>query len=429
MRGSAIDSSRISRIIRKRQTQLPPFVEYAFYGLILYAIIAEAWGISVPLVGAGGRAVLAIYSLWRLRKSIRSVYNPIGLALCCAVTFLLVQGFFYGESLMSSANREIVNWIFTLIIVQSLLIREHFLHRFGIAAVAIGGLLMPYLVINYSNVSAASVERAGLENSVGLANPDDLAAWFGFCCVFAVVVSIETQRYMVRFASFCVAIVCLGIVGMTVTRAALIGIILAVIIALRRVLKRGFLPVLLLAALVSVVLVSGIFDQAITSYSARGTEDTGRFAVWPIAVERLLASPLFGVGPEKIATYVPETNQELTPHNAFLYVGLMSGIIPLSFFILYLLKGIRGGCELTRKGLQDASFQLPLIIYVLIQALFLAGVFMSPWAIVVLCNAIPRQTGKFALLRSVRRGAVESLKPGEMAHRVARRIDVGTAKS
>ena len=54
MRGTAIDSSRISRIIRMRQTQLPPFVEYAFYGLILYAIIAEAWGISVPLVGAEG---------------------------------------------------------------------------------------------------------------------------------------------------------------------------------------------------------------------------------------------------------------------------------------------------------------------------------------------------------------------------------------
>ena len=381
-----------------RQTQLPPFVEYAFYGLILYAIIAEAWGISVPLVGAGGRAVLAIYSLWRLRKSIRSVYNPIGLALSCAVTFLIVQVLFYGDSVMSSANREIVNWIFTLIIVQSLLIRENFLQRFGISAAVIGALLIPYLVANYGNASTAAIERAGLDSSVGMANPDELAAWFGFCCVFGVIVSIETRRNMIRLAAFCLAIACLGIVGMTVTRAALIGIIIAVVIALRRVLKRGFLPVLLLVALVSVVVVSGLFDQAVTSYSTRGTEDSGRFAVWPIAFERFLASPLFGVGAEEIATYVPEMDKEITPHNAFLYVGLMSGIIPLGFFLGYWFKAIKGAYELSGNGLQDASFQLPLIVYTFIQAFFLAGLFMSPWAIVVLCNAIPRPQGKVSLV-------------------------------
>lgn len=424
MPSSSPETPIIRGLVRVPQPVLPWFVEYAFYALVLYAIIAEAWGISVPLVGAGGRAVLASYCVWRLRGNLGSVYSPLFLVLCCAVTFLLIQFLFYDESIMSSANREIINWIFTLIIVQSLLLCEGFFHRFTFATAIIGAVLIPYLIDNYSNASAASVQRAGLDRSVGVANPDDLAAWFGFCCVFFMIVSIETKRYLIRIASFFIAIACLGVVGLTVTRAALIGIAIALVIALRRLLKRGFLPVLFLAALVSAVLVSGLFDQAITSFGERGTEDTGRLVMWPVAIGRFFDSPFIGVGANEIGTYVPQTGQEITPHNVFLYVALMSGIIPLTFFVWYWFKAIKGAYELSSKGVQDAPFQLPLIIYTLIQGFFLAGLFMSPWAIVVLCNAVPRQVAQFVMVGIRRRSAAGfSQRHGHSAHATPRNVN------
>jgi len=418
----------VKRSVRVAALPVPPMLaELTFYGLILYGIIAQAWGISVPLLGAAGLAILASYFIWRSRDHFGPIFGPLFPVLCCAVSFLLVQLVFYENSLMADENRGIVTWIFMLIIVQSLLAREGFLHRFALATTAIAFVLLPYMVSNYGNAVSASVERAGLERSVGLANSDDLAAWFGFCCIFFVVVSIETRRHLIRIASVLAALIFLGLVGLTVTRAALVGTAIAMIVALRRVLKQGFLPVLLLAAVVSVVFASGFFDQALSSYMARGTEDTGRLEIWPLAVQRFLDSPFFGVGPDDIATYVPSKSMAITPHNAFLYVGLMSGIIPLMLFLWYWFKAITGAYHLSRKGLQDASFQLPLLIYTLIQCVFLAVIFMHPWAIVVLCNAIPRRSGQFVIDDS--RGIDATRKQIEIAHGIGRAVSIRSAKT
>jgi O-antigen ligase len=401
--------------------------ELTFYGLILYGIIAQAWGISVPLLGAAGLAILVSYFIWRSRDHFGPIFGPLFPVLCCAVSCLLVQLVFYENSLMADENRGIVTWIFMLIIVQSLLAREGFLHRFGLATTIIALLLLPYMVSNYGNAVSVSVERGGLDRSVGLANSDDLAAWFGFCCIFFVVVSVETTRHLIRIASLLAALLFLGLVGLTVTRAALVGIAIGMIVALRRILKRGFVPVLLLAAVVSVVFASGVFDQALSSYMARGTADTGRLELWPLAVQRFVDSPFFGVGADDIATYVPSKSIAITPHNAFLYVALMSGIIPLMLFLWYWLKAIRGAYHLSRKGLQDAPFQLPLLTYTLIQCMFLAVIFMHPWAIVVLCNAIPRRSEKFIIDENREIGT--SRKQNEIAHGIGRAVSIRAAKS
>ena len=69
--------------------------------------------------------------------------------------------------------------------------RETFLHHFAAAALAIGALLLPHLNLRYGGGESI---RAGLESGVGFANPNDLAAWFGFCCVYSLVVAVETRR-------------------------------------------------------------------------------------------------------------------------------------------------------------------------------------------------------------------------------------------
>src|SRR5262249_48910505 len=156
---------------------------------------------------------------------------------------------------------------------------------------------------------------------VGFANPNDLGAWFGFCSVYFMVLGIETRRNIIRCASLIAAAGYVFVVGLTVSRTSFMAVGIAAIVALRHVFYRGFVPALLLATLSSVILFSGLFDHIIASYEERGTEDSGRLEVWPLAIERFLASPLSGVGTENVGTAVAD-GRYITPHNIFLYVGL-----------------------------------------------------------------------------------------------------------
>jgi O-antigen ligase len=144
---------------------------------------------------------------------------------------------------------------------------------------------------------------------------------------------------------------------------------------------------------------AGMFDDVIGHYVERGGDETGRFAAWPVAIGRFLDNPLAGVGAEDLGTYVPVLRQEITPHNGFIYIGLASGIIPLGLFVVYWLGAIRSGYYLTLKGLQNPSFQLPLLIYTFIVGFSLSGVFMYPWAVVTLCNAMPRRGSRIIPVR------------------------------
>jgi O-antigen ligase len=395
MRNTQLDKN-IARVVQVPGPVPPLFAEYAYYVVILYSIMAPAWGISVPLLGAGGMGLLAVYCVWRLKKTATQTYAPLALPLCCAASFIIVQMFIHDQSLMESSNREWVTWLLAITIIHSLLLRHGFLHRFALAAGAIGLLLLPYL--DYKGLGAP-VERAGLEQGVGLANPNQLAEWFGFCCVYFMVVAIETRRNIIRIASLVIASGCLFVVGLTVSRGTLMAIMIAVIIALRHLLKRGFLPALLLAVLGATIFLSGLFDQAIGLYTERGTEETGRLLVWPLIIDRFLNAPLIGVGIGEIDTYVPEAGHEITPHNAFLYVGLASGIFPLAFFITYWIKAARASYRLSRQTLQDAPFQLPLMIYAFIITFLSQGAFMASWAIVTLCNTMPRRMSRSIALR------------------------------
>src|SRR5438552_3624868 len=134
----------------------------------------------------------------------------------------------------------------------------------------------------------SGLERSGLEAGSGipLANPNDLAAWFGFCCVYFVILGLESKKNLLRLVSLTAAIGCLFVVALTVSRSVLAAVALSAILASRRVLKRGFMPLFLFAVIGLGVLELGVFDQTIKYYFERGTEGTGRLQVWPLAVDR-----------------------------------------------------------------------------------------------------------------------------------------------
>jgi O-antigen ligase len=363
----------------------PTAVECAYYGVVLYAIMGPAIGLSMGMVGAGTLAVLAAVCITRLGSQAMTIFSAIAYPLGCAISFLVVQLIIYDESIMREPLREFISWMLSLVVVYSLSLRRGFLHRFALVAFAIGLTWLPYLQIQEHR---AELDRVGLDRKVSNANPNDLAAWFGFCAVYFFVVGIEAKRILIRLAAWPLAIGCLYVASLTVSRGPLLGFTVAAILTFRRILKRSLLPVLCLTVLSWGCYQAGLFERAMVSYSARATEETGRFLVWPLALERFLDSPFIGVGISEIATYIPSSDYEVTPHNSFLFIALASGVVPLTFFVAYWWRAASGvlGCGSRRPD--DTAFLIPLLAYAFLIANQLNAPFMSSWMMVILSTAI-----------------------------------------
>lgn len=389
MSGYRLGTDKVMHIVGVSAPPVPPgFAEYFYFGLVIYGTLGVAWGLSIPLLSAGGMAVLAMYCVWRLRRSGISIYKPIALPLGCAIPFLVVQIAVHGGSLMDDPLRPFVTWILGLIIIHLLSFRAGFFHRFALAALALGALLLPYMVQDYGN-SNGPVQRAGLEYGAGLGGPNDLAAWFGFLSIYFVILGIETPRNIVRIASLFVVTGCLLVVGLTVSRGALYGIAISGVVSFRRLLKHHFLPVLALTVLASLIFLSGLFDQAIGLYIERGTEETGRELIWPLAIDGFFTSPIIGIGVRASDhIYIPSEELYQSPHNTFLYLALASGVVPLAFYVAYWIKAARGAYHLSAQQVPEAPFELPLLIYTFIVASLSNVTYMYPWSIVTLSIAM-----------------------------------------
>jgi hypothetical protein len=295
----------------------------------------------------------------------------------------------HGKSLESV--KDFVFWMLTLMIVQSLALRRGFLHRLAFAVFIIGLTTLPYLQVIPGQ---ASIERMKLDRtgSISIANPNDLVAWFGFYCVYFTIAGLETKRAAVRVTSWLAAAGCLYVVGLAVGRGALFASAIAIIVALRRLLKHGFIPVIALLSLGWIMYELEIFKHITVSYAARGMEDTGRLTVWPLAIERFFSSPLVGVGVSHIETRIP-SGTLVTPHNNFLFLALASEVVPLVFFLGYWIRAAWGVFGTNSEHMPDAPFRISLFIYAFLIALQLNTSFMFSWMIVILCvvSGAPRR--------------------------------------
>ena len=396
------------RIVNDSRFVPPRWVEYAYYAYVFYGMVGPAWGLSVGMLSGGMLAVLAVFCIMRLGSRATPVYEPIALPFGCTISYVILQLFVHGASLMDGSVRGFIDWIQMLIIVQGLALRHGFLHRFALAAFVMG---LPGLQHLKVAERAGGYERVGLErgkNEYALANANSLGSWFGFCAVYFILVAIETKRTMVRLISGLAAVGCLYIVGLTVSRSTLLAVAIATIVALRHLLKGGFLPVLCLVMLSWVLYIAGVFDQAGAQYAARGMQETGRGLVWPLAFERFLNSPLVGVGESNVSIDV--SGRTFTPHNSFLYIALASGIMPLAFFMAYWWRVVRSALSAYSKRTDDTPFYLPLVLYAFLQSMATNGLSGTPWVVVTLCTAIaagsPHRARRIVLRRIERRATV-----------------------
>ena len=210
--------------------------------------MGDALGIVLPVPAAVVLLGLAAYCVSGLHSRAAAVYGPIALVLASGVSYLIVQLFVHGEPLGAGYVKPFVSWMPMLLITQSLAVRRGFLHRFTLVTFLIGLVAISAFNLYWSG------NRMSVFAPIAIANSDDLAAWFGFCAVYFITTAVAARHVVVRLASALLALVCLSIVGLTVTRAALIAVVAAALIVLHRVLRAGVFSVLLVAAVCWAVL-------------------------------------------------------------------------------------------------------------------------------------------------------------------------------
>lgn len=369
------------------------FLEYAWYVSLTYAMLGGAWGIVIPSIGGAILVIIAVACFFSVSGQASRLYKPVRWALYTGAFLIVIQLLFHqaDESALSEGI-DFVGWLALLIIAQALSLRPGFMQRFALVALAIGVASLPYL--NFKSVDG--IMRAWASGT-GISNPNVLGMWFGFCTVYFVFWGLQCRKPMLKVISWAVAVGCLYVVLLSVSRAPLLAIVIACIVGLRSELKRSFVPLLMLAVLISLVYVSGVFDTEIDYYTARGAEESGRGKLWPRAIDRILDSPWIGVGLGDIRILTND-GRFVPPHNGLFHIALGGGIVPLICFLGYIARVVIGALRIMQRGyVGETAILPPLVVFGLLEIMMLDLVFMSSWVVVV-----------FGMAASARRNPVPS---------------------
>ncbi len=356
----------------------PLFLEYAFYAVVVNDLFNL---VRIPLFEFVSYSSIAALCLIHFGKLSILVCRPIALALGCAISTVLVQLVIHEEALFAPTEiRYFIVWAIRLVVIQSLCVRRGFFHRFAIVAFFIGLGTIPFMV---THDPTDTFTRLTLEKGTGLGTANGLAMWFGFCFIYFLIAGLEAKNNIVRSASWAGGVISFLIMGWTVSRGPLLGSVMAGVLAFKKVLRRSYLPVLGFLVIVWIVYLSGLADNIIAYYFARGAEDTGRNYVFAEAFSRFLDSWWVGVGLSNAAILRPGHVVPTATHNSFLFIGLSSGVVPLAFFIGYIWCAARAAFHFYKGKSGNSPFLLPLFLFSMLEMMILTYPFMSPWFMVV----------------------------------------------
>jgi len=357
--------------------------ELAYLFVMFYAVLGAPLGLTIGNVGVG-ILMLFVFGVWVIEAggSSNSILSQASWALACGVSYLFIQLAILGESSSQLYVRNFGIWIPSVIVVQWLVSREQFFLRFSYVTIALGFAMLPYMNLYVGG----GYQRFGLDQTVGFANPNDLGCWYGFCALYLTVAGFGARTVGRRIVCWMVALACLFLVTLTLSRSPLIAMVGALLVASRRIFKESFPLLLLLAGLAYGAVLLGVFDTALKSYGLRATEETGRLTIWPMLIEKFLNSPLLGVGASH-AGAVNSGGRFITPHNGFLLIGVSSGIVPLVFFVGHWVKAAKAALRNSISNRPGSEFHLPMLVYAFLVTTSGNQSFMAPWAIV--CLALP----------------------------------------
>ena len=357
----------------------PAFLEYAWYVSLVYAYLGAAWGLVIEAVGGAILVLLAAVCVLSMGERIIPLCKPAAWGFYTGISVLLVEVIFH--DITAGAMPEIiafVGWLALLIIVQTLALRPNFLHHFALVALAIGVASLPFISVR----NVGGVMRAWASGT-GISNPNVLGMWFGFCTVYFIFWGLQCRTPLLKVGSWAVALGSFFIVTLTVSRAPLLGIVLACLVGFRSALKQSFVPVVSFVLVLCLVYASGVFDEELGQYASRGAEESGRGKLWPAAVERILDSPWVGFGLDDVRMR-SRSGKAINPHNPVLHIALGVGLVPVIYFLGYLVRVARGARSIMHKvQVGEAVLLPPLVAFGLFEIMSLDMAFMLPWVVVV----------------------------------------------
>ena len=278
-----------------------------------------------------------------------------------------------------------VTWMMLLVIVQSLALREGFIHRFGLMCFLIGLTTLPYMQFD---ADAGGTQRLRL--IVASAFQIRMTSVRGLVSARCTSSPWRLKADVSRSASWQRSAVspppCVG--GHGESRP----------FALCGDRDHHRLPPFAQAGLsasyhsvrdVQLAYALGVFDQLVEYYLARSDVDSGRLSTWPLMLERIWATPFIGVGVSNVETWVPRMGTGSRRTTRFSSWPSSSGVLPFLFF-----AGMWSGRLRTtlagfahRAIAPEQPFRPPLLCYVLLSCLTLDFPFMSPWAVAALSIA------------------------------------------
>ena len=369
-----ISVSRQRAYLTYRYEYTARILEILFLAYVIYSLVSVPMGIYIPyLAGAwlSGLALLSFLSAdWK-----KSARIPMILILAISVSLLFIQFFVHQISLSAPYMWFFVMWVISTMVFFRLSGRPGFVKRMAVVMFLIG-LYLRFFMIFQGDV----ILRQRLDSGSGIDNPNDYAAWMGFVAlVFWIWIwsPVNITRRLLLWAFFAVAIYCM--LG-TVSRGALLSLVVGIIIGLRNIPKRRLLLMVFILGLAFIIFQT-FFPNLITNYQGRLSLDTGRLSRWPIAIESLQMQPWWGYNLSRIAHY--GAGIDMTPHNGILFLWLSSGVIPSFLFVL--LWGIAIFRGYKRMWFADADMSsLPLIVYAFLEMMLSNVFFMSLWTSVAL---------------------------------------------
>ena len=366
-------------------------LEFFFYLHIFYSIFGVRLGIDIPFFGAVWLGVLSMWSifLWRGRIVAR---EGIGLVFAVVFLYVLVQNLVFKIPISDPFVRPFINWVTTALVMAVLVTNNGFLKRLSVVMFIVSLLLLPSMVFMESS---SGLLRARLDAGSGIDNPNDFAAWIGFSCLIFWLWG-STQNNSGKKLTL-VGMTAVGFVVMiqTVSRGALIALFMSIVTSLIRMQLRQ--KALLLAVLTMIFLIGfniPLITQGWSYYSARGSEDTGRFLIWPIAVKTIVQQPFLGYGADNIELFSLERMRSYSPHNGIITLWLTSGFLPVIPFTIMWLRAIMRSRKRTVISYYRELDNFPIIIYAFLEMLISNYYFITIWSVAAIFSCLMENNDK-----------------------------------
>jgi O-antigen ligase len=352
--------------------------EGLFFGYVAYTTGARLWGIAVENLGVAWLVGLALLAV-PLRRDEWRDEAPVFLAGLTAAIYLFFQLWAFHLPPRNPLVQVFFSWPLIALVVQKCLRRPGFLQRLAVAMFALLLLMWPS---HTYEMSSSGILQAALSGT-RIDNPNDLAAWIGYCVLVFWLWSLQTTTWR-HWLLWAAAVLALAMLAKTVSRSALGAVALTMLLSLRRLPRHRWLST---GLIIGGLLVLGVlilpFGQAAQAYSSRLLEHTGRFVIWPRVLRAFLARPLTGYGADQTLMYFASQGKYHTPHNGLLLIGMASGLLPLLPFVALWLGALLGALRPGQSAWPGDLDALPLLVYAGVMLMAFDVYFTMPWAVAV----------------------------------------------